>query len=507
MKSPKWGILIASILPFPPQFKTLGKQLIRFIGRFLIPLACMGLILYAQPYLKGVLPVEYPLLALMLLMGITVLAVGPVPGLVLTAGSVFISLILLTNRFQLPLTAFPLSQVPAIAAFGGLLSLLSWLLTKQYRQSIIRERYLRSLIQHSIHPTLLKDRSGKVLFASDSIASFLGYHPKELQGKELTFLVHPKDRQKYRRFNEVVSKKPGHQETVELRMKKKDGSVVWMRNDAANRLYDPDIKAVVGSLQDISQQRYLDLQRLKGIQREKKARGLAEAAVKSRDEFLSIASHELKTPLTTVVLQLQTTLRHILTQSLADFSGEKLVKSLTIAEEQSQRLSSLIKDLLNVSLISTGRIELKREPVDMENLIKATIDRFQDQIQASGCKVRLSTNGPVQGNWDALRLEQAFINLLTNALKYGKGKPILITITKQGGYGEVAVQDKGPGVAKKDQKNIFEPFKRATKNHNIQGLGVGLFIAKRIAQAHKGHLKVVSKPGKGSTFLLQVPIS
>src|SRR4051812_39856946 len=131
------------------------------------------------------------------------------------------------------------------------------------------------------------------------------------------------------------------------------------------------------------------------IDSERQLRIQAEEAIKARDEFLSIASHELKTPLTTIILRIQSTLDSILNQSLANFSGEKLVGSLNIAHEQTRRLQLLIKDLLDFSLITRGKLDLQYNPADMNEIVKATIERFEDQLTLAGCSLKLETEGEI----------------------------------------------------------------------------------------------------------------
>ncbi len=242
------------------------------------------------------------------------------------------------------------------------------------------------------------------------------------------------------------------------------------------------------------------------IQKERKAREAAEEAIRARDEFLSIASHELKTPLTTIILRIQSTLDSILNQSLANFSGEKLVSSLNIAHDQTRRLQNLIKDLLNFSLITTGKLELELKEDDLTTLVKSVLNRFEDHLTLAGCSVKFEANEHIKGLWDQVRLDQAISNLLTNSIKYGEGSPIEITVTSENNTAKITVADKGIGIDPRVQKTIFERFKRGTADTKFQGLGVGLFIVKQIVEAHGGRVLVKSKLGEGSKFTLELPI-
>jgi signal transduction histidine kinase len=242
------------------------------------------------------------------------------------------------------------------------------------------------------------------------------------------------------------------------------------------------------------------------VEKEKQARERAEDAIKARDEFLSIASHELKTPLTTITLRIQSTLDSILNNTLANFSGEKLVGSLNIAHEQTRRLQMLIKDLLDFSLITRGKLDLQYKEGNLNDIVKGTIDRFEDHLELAGCSLKLETTGEINGLWDQIRLEQALSNLLTNAIKYGEGSPIEVDIQKEGNTAKISVKDNGIGIDSKKQKAIFDRFQRATDDEKFQGLGVGLFIVKQIIDAHGGKVSVKSKLGNGSTFIIELPI-
>ncbi len=241
------------------------------------------------------------------------------------------------------------------------------------------------------------------------------------------------------------------------------------------------------------------------IEDERKAKVSAEEAITARDEFLAIASHELKTPLTTITLRIQSTLDSILNQSLASFSGEKLVSSLTVAQEQTRRLQMLIKDLLNFSLITTGKLNLELKEGDLVELVKATIDRFEDHLKLAGCTLKLKTNEPIIGLWDQIRLEQAVSNLLTNAIKYGEGGLIEVEVKKEKAKAKIIVSDNGVGIESNQQKIIFDRFRRGIQDGKHEGLGVGLFIVKQIAEAHGGKVSVSSKLGKGSKFTMEIP--
>ncbi|WP_425440856.1 sensor histidine kinase [Polyangium sorediatum] len=143
--------------------------------------------------------------------------------------------------------------------------------------------------------------------------------------------------------------------------------------------------------------------------------------------------------------------------------------------------------------------------MDLTTLACEAVDGLQHQITAAGCTVELVASEPVVGRWDRFRIEQVFINLLTNAIKYGMGKPITVGARRVGPRAEFWVEDRGMGIPKEDQARIFERFERAVSSRSFGGLGLGLYIARQIVEAHGGTIRVCSEPGHGATFTVELP--
>lgn len=231
----------------------------------------------------------------------------------------------------------------------------------------------------------------------------------------------------------------------------------------------------------------------------------AQAAISARDEFLSIASHELRTPLTPLRIQTQSLMRTLAKSSLAEIKPERIMKMLETSERQVTRLSRLVDDLLDISRISVGRLSLHPEEFDLIELIKDVNERFGDQLTQGNGNVKVVSSPPILVTLDRFRIEQVLINLLTNATKYGEGKPISIKATLEGETVKVAVQDHGIGIAYEDQARIFERFERAVSGRHFGGLGLGLYIVGQVLAAHNGKIDVKSEPGVGSTFTVELP--
>jgi signal transduction histidine kinase len=232
----------------------------------------------------------------------------------------------------------------------------------------------------------------------------------------------------------------------------------------------------------------------------------AQKEIQARDQFLAIASHELKTPVTSMLLQVQNAIHNIRNVSLANFSVENLLKMLESTELQSQRLSKMVNDLLNLSLITTGKLDLEPEETDLTEITKQVTENFSEKLKKEHTSITVHADKPVVGMWDKVRIAQAVTNLLSNAIKYGNNKPIAVTVTNSHQKAKLVVQDNGIGIAPDQQQKIFERFERAVSPKDYQGLGVGLYITNQIVKAHNGKISVDSKPHNGTSFTIELPL-
>jgi predicted ATPase/GAF domain-containing protein/tRNA A-37 threonylcarbamoyl transferase component Bud32 len=230
----------------------------------------------------------------------------------------------------------------------------------------------------------------------------------------------------------------------------------------------------------------------------------AQDAVHVRDEFLSIASHELRTPLTSLLLSLQTLERR-------PWAGRPLAplidaRRIGQASRQAERLDRLIGDLLDVSRLESGQLVLSRAAVNLGELAREVVSRFEEDASRSGCVVTVETTGTVVGSWDGSRLDQVLTNLLANSIKFGAGKPILVRVDQHDGRALLVVKDQGIGIAPDRIGRIFERFERAVPTEHFGGLGLGLYVCKRFVDAHRGTIGVASELGVGSTFSVELPL-
>ncbi len=224
-----------------------------------------------------------------------------------------------------------------------------------------------------------------------------------------------------------------------------------------------------------------------------------QRALELRDDFLVIVTHELRSPLTNISLQLQQVARLV----GRDDAGPRVACAARDALAEVSRLSTLITTLLDAQQ-SAGQIVLARGPVDLAEIVNHVVAGLRRRAEVVGSS--LTTGVPsVRGNWDRLRLEQVFTNLLVNALKYGRGQPIEVSGVFDDDHVEVAVCDHGIGIAANDAARIFEKFERAVPAA-YGGLGLGLYITRELVEAHGGTISFDSQPGTGTTFRVRLPL-
>lgn len=229
-----------------------------------------------------------------------------------------------------------------------------------------------------------------------------------------------------------------------------------------------------------------------------------ERAVRMRDDFMSMVSHELRTPLNTLYLQAQLRRKAL---EAGRFDAAALGKIVERDERQIRSMIRLIDDMLDVSRLRTGRLAMAPAPCDLAALAARVVDAFGEQAGASGSPLALHAPPQLQLHCDEFRIEQVLGNLLTNAFRYGGGKPVQVRLAREGDCAVLSVTDHGMGIAPEHQQRIFEQFERAEGAQQAPGLGLGLFIARQIVQAHGGRIELRSAPGEGSTFTIFLPLA
>ena len=236
-----------------------------------------------------------------------------------------------------------------------------------------------------------------------------------------------------------------------------------------------------------------------------------ERAVRMRDDFMSMVSHELRTPLNTLYLEAQLRQLHLSKGNLANFAPDRLPAMIERDQRQIRNMVRLIDDMLDVTRMRRDALSIQTKPVDLTVLARAVVENLRQQAEAAGAVITLDAPAELHGVWDEFRIEQVLTNLLTNALRYGGGQPVAMTVEQVGagedGFARVSVRDRGIGIAAEDQARIFEQFERtADSRKHAAGLGLGLYITRKIVDLHGGHIGVESVPGEGSRFVVDLPL-
>lgn len=232
----------------------------------------------------------------------------------------------------------------------------------------------------------------------------------------------------------------------------------------------------------------------------------AEEAVRARDRFFSMASHELKTPLSSLKMQTQIRKRLLAKGDYSVFQPHRLEELCSDDERQVDRLTALVDRMLDISRISSGQFELKLEKFDMADVLWDTVKRFEPALQEAGIQCSVVETRSIVGIWDRLRIEQVLSNFLSNAIKYAPGAPLQAGLVDHGECVELFVKDSGEGISEEDKEKIFRPFQRAANSEKISGLGLGLYITRKIAEAHGGRVQVESSQHHGSKFSIFLPV-
>ena len=343
---------------------------------------------------------------------------------------------------------------------------------------------------------IIADEGGIIVHANAVAVRLFGWPADELRGRPVEALLPAR----FRAMHQVH--RGGYQAAPRRRPMGLGLDLAGLRKDgqefAAEISLSPialgDFRGVVAAVRDVSER--------KKIEERARLWRKAQDEVRERDEFLSVASHELRTPVTALQLQLQ--LLHRTAQRSMNELPEMLDSKVDALERQTRRIALLVNELLDVSRMRLGRLELRYEELDLAQVAREAADHLREDVMRSGSSLQLDVQ-PVQGRWDRLRIEQVVTNLLANASKFGEGKPILLAVEADERWARLRVEDRGMGIPSEHHGRVFERFERAVPAENFGGLGLGLYVARQIVEAHGGRIRVASAPGEGSTFTVELP--
>ncbi|CAM4509260.1 sensor histidine kinase [Corallococcus exiguus] len=232
----------------------------------------------------------------------------------------------------------------------------------------------------------------------------------------------------------------------------------------------------------------------------------AREAIRLRDEFLSVASHELKTPLTPLSLKLQALSRAV--KSHPDSPLVPIIEAhVETGHRQVRRLTELMNDLLDVSRISAGTFRLQREEVDVAEVVREVAATFAPRFVLEHCEFQVEAPESVRGCFDRVRLAQVLDHLLDNALKYGPGTPVSVRLVADGPVARLTVRDGGIGISPEQRPRLFERYCRAVSERHYGGLGLGLYLTRTIVEAEGGRVSLDSRLGEGATFMVELPLT
>jgi signal transduction histidine kinase len=291
---------------------------------------------------------------------------------------------------------------------------------------------------------------------------------------------------------------------------------------AVDFLYKPlDVEAVrskVNVFVDLYNQRMETRRQVEALETSRKeqellmqqltaTQGELQAAVRTRDDFISMASHELRTPLNTLYLESQ--LRKMqLDRGRADIFDLPYLHAMVARDRrQIEAMMRLIDDMMDASRINSKQLSIRPVPMELSALLARVVENLSHQAAAAGSAISLDAGQPVTALWDEFRIEQVVINLLTNALRYGEGKPVAVSLRLLPEGACISVRDQGRGISVANQQRIFEQFSRIASDDGTGGLGLGLFITRQLVQAHGGSIRVESRQGEGSVFTVTLPLT
>jgi PAS domain S-box-containing protein len=357
---------------------------------------------------------------------------------------------------------------------------------------------LQAIIDSSTAVIYVKDVQGRYMLANRRYEELFGIARETIAGK-CDYDVFPHEyAEAFRAFDQRVLLAGTALEAEEV--VPQDGalhtyiSIRFPLRDAASVAH-----AVCGISTDITERKKIETERGLLLEQEQRARTAAEAAVRMRDDFLSIASHELYTPIAGLTLAVQGVMRD------ATRLNPREQKLLVLAERHRQRLVKLIEDLLNVTRIQAGKLALSFEELDLWALSQEVVDRFEEELKQAGSSVVWQAEAPVVGTWDRARMEQVVTNLVLNAIKYGAGKPIQIHLAAEDDKARLVIADNGNGIEPSRLPYVFERFERGVSARHYGGLGLGLYISRQIVVAHGGSIGVESELGVGTAFVVELP--
>lgn len=400
--------------------------------------------------------------------------------------STILSGILCIYFFIPPLGEFSLNkdgemQVLVYVSECLLLISLSGAVTRASNQVRKTAERFHALVENSTDVIAVSNTSGKILYCSPSVQKAIGYTVKEFRKINGLSLIHPEEAAAIQNFYSDVLNSPGKVKYILHRYLHKNGKYVWIESTLTNLLHDPSVKGIVSNFKNVTERVILE---------------------KQKEDFVGIATHELKTPVTSIKAYAQTLLRRFYKEGNEAAAG--LVEKMDL---QLNKLITLIGDLLDVTKIESGRLQLHEEFYNFNDLVSEVVEELQRTTEKHTLVLKLAPVTKIYG--DKERITQVITNLISNAIKYSPAScDIIITSVVTNTQVTLCVEDCGVGISKDHQAKVFERFYRVSgpQANSFPGLGLGLYISQEIIKRQGGRIWVESEKEKGSTFCFTLPL-
>jgi PAS domain S-box-containing protein len=346
-----------------------------------------------------------------------------------------------------------------------------------------------AIVESSDDAIISKDLDGTITSWNAAAQRLFGYTAEEALGQSITMLM---PEQRHDDMKQILGRirrgqRVEHYETIRVA---KDGRLIPVSLSVSPiRNSDNQVVGAAKIARDITDRRKAEAERERLL-------GEAQRAIQVRDMFLSVAGHEFRTPLNALTLQL-----YNLERKLSDPSQRA---SVAKAQAEVERLALLTHQLLDVARTASGGFSIDSATMDLSELVAQVVARLRDGASAVGSVIELRLPGPIVGTWDRSRLDQVVTNLLDNALKFGQGSAVDVSV-EDGSPVRIRIRDRGIGVAAADRERIFARFERGVSEQSFGGLGLGLWIAQGIVVAHGGRIGLEAIDGPGATFFVELP--
>jgi PAS domain S-box-containing protein len=350
------------------------------------------------------------------------------------------------------------------------------------------------------------DTDGRIMFINPAGAALLGCDVTEVLGQNGHALFHHStpDGAPY-----PDQQCPIYAAFRDGAIRRVDDEVFWRKDGSAFPVtyvstpirrpgaLEPAVEGAVVSFHDVTEDRCRQAERTQLLEQ-------AREGTRARDRVLNIAAHELRTPLASLKMNVE-----LLAKSCRD-EGEEVTRPeirrrADACTRAVDRMARIVGELLDADQVRAGRVRVRRERVAMAPLVRRCIEELAPQADAAGCQVTLDVDERVVGEWDLAKLERIVTNLVTNALVHGKGAPIEISAHDGGARAVLEVRDHGAGIPESDRERIFRPLEQVDIAHHVRGIGLGLYVARGLAQAMGGDVVLATPEGPGATFRLVLP--